>query len=96
VSARTPPDFAAAVEARYPGLIAAARAVIERSEREFAGAGKGAKSYLWEHTSHVAALSYRLALAEGCAPSMLRQRGRALRPRRLRQPGCTRQLLQPD
>jgi hypothetical protein len=68
VSARTPPDFAAAVEARYPGLIAAARAVIERSEREFAGAGKGAKSYLWEHTSHVAALSYRLALAEGVDP----------------------------
>jgi HD superfamily phosphodiesterase len=83
VSARTPPDFAAAVEARYPGLIAAARAVIERSEREFSGervgrAGgasrgvraerDGSRSYLWEHTSHVAALSYRLALAEGHDP----------------------------
>jgi hypothetical protein len=60
MSARTAPDFAAAVEARYPGLVAAARAVIEESEREFSGARAG--SYLWEHTSHVAALSYRLAL----------------------------------
>ena len=61
---RPAPDYAAALESRFPGLIAAARAVIEESERAFAKTRKGEGSYLWEHSSHVAALSYRLALAE--------------------------------
>ena len=64
MSIRPAPDYAAALESRFPGLIAAARTVIEESERAFAKTRKGEGSYLWEHSSHVAALSYRLALAE--------------------------------
>jgi HD superfamily phosphodiesterase len=67
---RPRPDFAAAVESRFPGLIAAARAAIEESERRFRGPGSGAGqgSYLWEHSSHVAALGFRLALSEKADP----------------------------
>ena len=60
--------YAAAVEARFPGLVAAARNVIEESERAFAGARKGGVADLWEHSSHVAALEWRLALAEKADP----------------------------
>jgi HD superfamily phosphodiesterase len=62
MEARPAPDYAAAVESRFPGLIAAARAVIEESEREFSPQ-RGEGSYLWEHSSHVAALGHRLALS---------------------------------
>jgi HD superfamily phosphodiesterase len=68
MSTRTRPDFAAAVEARYPGLVDAVKTIIERSERAFSGGRRGSGSYLWEHTSHVAALSYRLALLEDRDP----------------------------
>lgn len=63
-------DYAAAVESRFPGLIAAARAVIEKSERAFAKPRKGQGSYLWEHSSHVAALSFRLALSGKSDPML--------------------------
>ena len=64
------PDYAAAIEARWPGLVAAARRTIADAERAYDG-GRGATgSYLWEHTSHVAALSFRLAEAEGLDSSL--------------------------
>jgi len=67
---RPAPDYAAAIELRFPGLIAAARAAIEKSEWEFAKPRKAEGSYLWEHSSHVAALSYRLALSEKSDPGL--------------------------
>jgi len=67
---RSAPSYAAAIESRFPGLIAAARAVIEESERKFTKTWKSEGSYLWEHSSHVAALSFRLALFEKSDPAL--------------------------
>jgi len=56
------------VEARYPGLPARVRAQIEAAERKFSPAPAEAESYLWEHTTHVAALAFDLARAEQAEP----------------------------
>ena len=64
------PDFAAAVEARWPGLAATARRIVADAERAYDGARGASGSYLWEHTSHVAALSCRLAGDEGLDPAL--------------------------
>ena len=66
--AKQKPDFARLVEARSPGLIDQIRAEIEAAERGFDGGARKGESYLWEHSTHVAALSHRLALGEKRAP----------------------------
>ena len=59
------------IEERFPGLIAKVREDIEASEKNFEtqnGKTGSAESYLWEHTTHVASLAFRLALAEKHPP----------------------------
>ena len=57
-----------AVEARYSGLIDKIKAMIEASERKFSGGSATAESFLWEHTTHVASLSFELARSEKMDP----------------------------
>jgi HD superfamily phosphodiesterase len=66
--AKHKPDVARLVEARAPGLVDRIRAEIEAAERDFDGGARKGESYLWEHSTHVAALSHRLALGEKRAP----------------------------
>jgi HD superfamily phosphodiesterase len=61
-------SFIEAVEARYPGLIDKIKAMIEESERQFSGGSETAESFLWEHTTHVASLSFELARSEKIDP----------------------------
>lgn len=61
-------SFNELVEARLPGLIGKIKRAIEQSEKKFAGQTASGESYLWEHTAHVAALSYKLAVAEKRPP----------------------------
>lgn len=61
-------SFIDAVEARHPGLVAAVRAMIEASERQFGGEPGTEASYLWEHTTHVASLAFELARSEKTDP----------------------------
>jgi HD superfamily phosphodiesterase/predicted RNA-binding Zn-ribbon protein involved in translation (DUF1610 family) len=59
------------VEERFPGLIAKIREVIENSEKDYEiqnGKDSSAESHLWEHTTHVASLAFRLARAEKRQP----------------------------
>ena len=65
---KTKADFTRLVESRAPGLVERIRAEIEAAERDFDGRAQKGGSYLWEHTSHVAAFSLRLAIAENRAP----------------------------
>ena len=61
------------VEERFPGLIAKVRGEIEDSEKNYEarnGKDDSAESRLWEHTTHVAALAFRLARAEKRPPLM--------------------------
>jgi HD superfamily phosphodiesterase len=67
-SKRPKDDFVDLVEARAPGLVARIRAGIEAAERDFDGRAPQGGSYLWEHTSHVAALSLRLSRGERRPP----------------------------
>jgi HD superfamily phosphodiesterase len=61
-------DFVDLVESRAPGLVDRIRAGIEAAERNFDGLAPKGASFLWEHTSHVAALSLRLARGERRPP----------------------------
>ena len=66
--AKQKPDVVRLVEARSPGLIDQIRAEIEAAERGFDGGARKGESYLWEHSTHVAALSLGLARGEKRAP----------------------------
>jgi len=57
-------DFTEIIESRYPGLIARVKSLIEESEAAYHETSGGGESYLWEHTTHVAALAARLAPKE--------------------------------
>jgi len=61
-------SFIRAVEARYPGLIDKIQELIQESERQFNGGSATAESFLWEHTTHVASLSFELAHSEKMDP----------------------------
>ena len=64
-------NWAQAVEESFPGLIAKVRKEIENSEKNFEiqnGKNDSAESHLWEHTTHVASLAFRLARAENHPP----------------------------
>ena len=59
------------VESRFPGLIAKVREEIEKSEKDYEiqnGKDGFAESHLWEHTTHVASLAFRLSRAEKRPP----------------------------
>ena len=57
--------FAAAVSARYPGLLEKIRTLITEAERAFAGNSPETDgSFLWEHSVHVAGLAFKLAASE--------------------------------
>jgi HD superfamily phosphodiesterase len=56
------------IEARFPGLINKIRETIQELEWAYEGKGKHTESMLWEHTQHVAAISYQLARAEHIDP----------------------------
>lgn len=62
------PEFERIVEKRSPGLVGRIRAEIEAAEKEFDGAARKGGSFLWEHTSHVAAIGLSLARAEKRPP----------------------------
>ncbi len=62
------PQFTGIVESRFPGLIAEIAKIISDSEREFQGTGPGSESFLWEHTTLVAALACRLAADQHLDP----------------------------
>ena len=57
-----------AVEAHYPGLVEKIKGIIEESEKKFSRDPERTGSYLWEHTTHVASLSYELARAAKMDP----------------------------
>jgi putative nucleotidyltransferase with HDIG domain len=61
-------NVAQAIESRFPGLMAKVREVIQDSEKAYDGSNAGSESFLWEHTQHVTAIAYRLALEEGYDP----------------------------
>jgi HD superfamily phosphodiesterase len=61
-------NFSSLVEARYPGLMAKVRALIEDSETLYESRKKPSESLLWEHTLHVASIAYQLACIEGLDP----------------------------
>ncbi|MDR0310559.1 MAG: HD domain-containing protein [Acidobacteriota bacterium] len=59
------------IEDRFPGLIAKVREDIEISEKKFEtrnGKTGFGESHLWEHTTHVASLAFRLAREENRPP----------------------------
>jgi len=59
------------IEERFPGLIAKIREEIENSEKNYEAQNGNygyAESHLWEHTTHVASLAFRLARAENRPP----------------------------
>ena len=59
------------IEERFPGLIAQVREEIEKSEKDYEiqnGKDDPAESHLWEHSTHVASLAFRLARAEKRSP----------------------------
>ena len=60
--------FSTAIESRYPGLLAQVRKVIQDSENAYEGAKGHSKSFLWEHTLHVASLAHCLAHREKMDP----------------------------
>jgi HD superfamily phosphodiesterase len=61
-------SFIGAVEARCPGLIDKIKELIQESERQFTGGSAAAESFLWEHTTHVASISFELAHSERIDP----------------------------
>jgi len=59
------------IEERFPGLTARVREEIENSEKNYEtlnGKDGSAESHLWEHTTHVVSLAFRLARAEKRPP----------------------------
>lgn len=66
---RDDPRFDDVVDRRFPGLVERVRRGIEGAERAYGGkAGAQGSSFLWEHTSHVAAFALRIARLEGRDP----------------------------
>ena len=66
-------NWARVIEERFPGLVAKVREEIENSEKNYEtrnGNDGAAESHLWEHTTHVASLAFRLARA-GKHPALL-------------------------
>lgn len=61
-------NCAQAIESRFPGLMEKVRTIIQDSENELEGGDGSSESFLWEHTMHVTAIAYRLALDEGLDP----------------------------
>ena len=64
-------NWARVIEERFPGLIAKVREEIENSEKNYEiqnGKDGLEESHLWEHTTHVASLAFRLARAENRPP----------------------------
>jgi putative nucleotidyltransferase with HDIG domain len=61
-------DVLEIIEGRFPGLVERTRKLIQDSETRFMGAPRGADSYLWEHTVHVASLALDLARSEKLDP----------------------------
>ena len=64
-------NWTSVIEERFPGLIAKVRQEIENSEKTYEiqnGKDGAAESHLWEHTTHVASLAFRLARAENRPP----------------------------
>ena len=59
------------IEERFPGLIVKVQEEIENSEKKYEiqnGKDGSGESYLWEHTTHVASLAFRLAREEKREP----------------------------
>ena len=61
-------NYESIIESRFPGLIAQVREVIEASEKSYAGDDEPSESHLWEHTMHVASITYQIACAENQDP----------------------------
>jgi HD superfamily phosphodiesterase len=61
-------NFISAIEARYPGLAEKIKGIIEESEKKFSRDPERTDSYLWEHSTQVASLSYELARAAKMEP----------------------------
>jgi HD superfamily phosphodiesterase len=61
-------DYSSTIESRFPGLIEKIRNLIWESEKKYEGASGFSESFLWEHTTHAASLSFKLAQAEGLDP----------------------------
>jgi len=61
-------NYGELIEARFPGLIAKIKRTIEESEKAYEKKPGTEESYLWEHTTHVAALSHQLATMEKVDP----------------------------
>lgn len=60
--------YSGVVDSRFPGLTEEVRKVIRESEQKYDGGSRSSESFLWEHTTHVASLAHRLALAENLDP----------------------------
>lgn len=61
-------NYESIIESRFPGLIAQVREVIEASEKSYEGDDEPSESHLWEHTMHVASITYQIACAENQDP----------------------------
>jgi HD superfamily phosphodiesterase len=61
-------NYESIIESRFPGLIAQIREVIQVSEKAYEGDGEPSESHLWEHTVHVASITYQIARAENQEP----------------------------
>ena len=62
------PNYRDLIENRFPGLIEEIRRIIEDSEKSYEKKSDMHPSFLWEHTTHVAAFSFQLAAAEKIDP----------------------------
>ncbi len=56
--------FTVMVESRFPGLIEKIRLVIQAAEKDYEGGPDSRESFLWEHTVHVASITFWLAQKE--------------------------------
>ena len=61
-------DYSSVIETRFPGLIDKVREVIQESESKYKQDGGPSESFLWEHTTHAASITYQLARAENLDP----------------------------
>lgn len=61
-------DYSSVIESRFPGLIDEVREVIQESESKHKKDGGPSESFLWEHTTHAASITYQLARAEKLDP----------------------------
>jgi HD superfamily phosphodiesterase len=61
-------NYESIIESQFPGLIAQVREVIQVSEKSYEGGEEPSESHLWEHTMHVASITYQIACAENQDP----------------------------